>query len=203
MPLKILHIAPQNFAGMPYDFVRMHKNYGFDSKLITLFKNTINFEEDICLSFNLPTGKGAKVWRDSKIVETTSPKLKYNQPKNVLEKFYFAVRDEKNKSRINAAIKEYDLFNYDIYHFDGGMDLFRDLRFAKELKKRKKKIVTCYYGSDLRTRGIFKELDEMSDLNLTVEFDHLQLHKNINYIFFPFDVREYKISKKNNKKIKI
>ena len=83
------------------------------------------------------------------------------------------------------------------------MDFFRDLRFAKELKKRGKKIVCCYFGSDLRTRGIFKELDEMSDLNLTVEFDHLEMHDNINYYLFPFDDKEYEIKKKNNKKIKI
>jgi hypothetical protein len=95
------------------------------------------------------------------------------------------------------------LFDYDIYHFDGGMDLFRDLRFAKELKKRGKKIVCCYFGSDLRTRGIFKELDNMSDLNLTVEFDHLSLYKDLNYLFFPFDVDDYPYFYKYDSKIKI
>lgn len=203
MPLKILHIAPQNFAGMPLDFVRMHNKSGDKSRLITLFKNTLNFDEDICLNFKLAAGKGAKLWRDSKI-EINSPfKLKYFKPKNLAEKIYFKLRDEKNKNKINSAIKKYNLFDFDIYHFDGGMDFYRDLRFAKELKKKNKKIITCYFGSDLRTRGIFKELDEMSDLNLTVEYDHLQLHKNINYIFFPFDTSDYEIIKRNNNKIKI
>jgi hypothetical protein len=188
---------------MPLDFVKMHREFGAESRLITLFKNTIHFEEDICLNFNLPSGKKAKLWRDSKIEKTFAPKMKYIRPKNLLEKIFFELRDERNKTKINRAIKDYDLFNYDIYHFDGGMDFFRDLRFAKELKKKGKKIVCCYYGSDLRTRGIFKELDEMSDLNLTVEFDHLLLHKSINYIFFPFDDKDYEIKKKNNKKIKI
>ncbi len=202
MPRKILHIAPQNFAGMPFDFVKMHRNSGAESRLITLFKNTINFDEDICLDFKLPTGNRAKSWRDSKI-NKTEPELKFNSPKNLPEKLYFRFRDEMHRPAINNIIKKYDLFNYDIYHFDGGMDLYRDLRFAKELKMRGKKIVCCYYGSDLRTRGIFRELDEMSDLNLTVEYDHLSLHKNISYIFFPFDVSEYKISKKKNSKLKI
>jgi glycosyltransferase involved in cell wall biosynthesis len=187
---------------MPLDFVKMHKSKGDESRLITLYKNTVNFEEDICLDFKLPAGKGAKIWRDSK-VSSGSPKLKFNQPKNLAEKIFFQLRDEVNKPVINNIINEFDLFSYDIYHFDGGMDFFRDLRFSRELKKRGKKIVCCYYGSDLRTRGIFKELDEMSDLNLTVEYDHLSLHKNINYIFFPFDISGYDIKKKNNKKIKI
>ena len=202
MSKKILHIAPQNFAGMPLDFVKMHRSIGAESRLITLFKNTINFDEDICLNFKLPTGTGAKSWRDSKIEEKEA-ELKFNNPKNLPEKLFFKFRDEMHRPAINNIIKKYDLFNYDIYHFDGGMDLYRDLRFAKELKKRGKKIVCCYYGSDLRTRGIFRELDEMSDLNLTVEYDHLSLHRNISYIFFPFDVSEYKIKKKKNSKIKI
>ncbi|HMS33218.1 MAG TPA: hypothetical protein PKC91_03955 [Ignavibacteria bacterium] len=202
MSRKILHIAPQNFAGMPLDFVKMHRSTGTESRLITLYKNTINFEEDICLGFKLPTGKRARMWRDSKI-GLSSTELKYNKPKNIAEKFFFKFRDISNSPVLKNIIDKYDLFSYDIYHFDGGMDLYRDLRFAREIKKRGKKMVCCYYGSDLRTRGVFRELDEMSDLNLTVEFDHLSIHKNINYIFFPFDVTEYEIRKKNNKKIKI
>lgn len=203
MSLKILHIAPQNFAGMPLDFVKMHRKFGNQSNLITLFKNTIHFEEDICLNLNLPTGSSAKKWRDSKAENTNTAGLKYIKPKNVIEKLFFQFRDVKNKNRINNSIKKFNLFDFDVYHFDGGMDLFRDLRFAKELKRMNKKIVCCYYGSDLRTRGIFKELDEMSDLNLTVEFDHLSIHKKINYIFFPFDSGNFEIKEKKNNKIKI
>jgi phage pi2 protein 07 len=83
------------------------------------------------------------------------------------------------------------------------MDFFRNISFAKELKKRNKKIVCCYFGSDLRTRGIFKELEEISDLLLTVEYDHLLLHKNVNYIYFPFDVKQFKFNPNNNKIKKI
>lgn len=203
MSKNILHIAPQNFAGMPLDFVKMHRAAGDRSSLVTIYKNTLNFEEDISLGLELPSGKGAKKWRDSKITKSGKPELKFVAPKNIFEKTYFVMRDLKNKSKLESLIKDKDLFNFDICHFDGGMDLFRDLRFAKELKRRKKKIVCCYFGSDLRTRGIFRELDEISDLNLTVEFDHLAIHGNIKYLFFPFDVNSYEIKKKNNKKIKI
>lgn len=203
MSKKILHIAPQNFAGMPLDFVRMHRAAGDISNLVTIYKNTLNFDEDITLGFELPKGKGAKLWRDAKISKSGKPELKYVKPKNVLEKIYFDLRDLKNKNKIESLIKDKGLYGFDIYHFDGGMDFFRDLRFAKELKRRGKKIVCCYFGSDLRTRGIFRELDEMSDLNLTVEFDHLEMHDKINYLYFPFDVFGYEIKKRNNKKLKI
>lgn len=195
---KILHIAPQNYAGMPYDFSKMQSLHGFESRLITIFRNTLSFREDITLGISIPTGKAAKKWRDSKIKG-----LRYCEPENIIEKFYFKFRDFRNKGLINDAIGKYKLRDFDIYHFDGGMDFFRDLRFAKEIKSLGKKIVCCYYGSDLRTRGIFRELDEMSDLNLTVEYDHTKLHKDINYIFFPFDVNEYDFRFSNQEKIRI
>lgn len=181
----------------------MHRMSGFESRLITIFKNTVSFEEDICLGFRLQENKAARAWRNSKVDSAPAQGMKYNEPKNLFEKFYFYLRDEKNKRRINDAIEEYKLYDYDIYHFDGGMDFFRDSRFAKELKKRNKKIVCCYFGSDLRARGIFREMDEMSDLNLTVEFDHLKLHKNINFLYFPFEESQFEIKKKSNQKIKI
>jgi hypothetical protein len=201
--LKILHLAPQNFAGMPYDFIKMHKSFGNESHLVTFFNNTLDFPEDICLNLPSPSSKAAKKWRDTKAADTQEGKLKINAPKNLPEKIYFKLRDTKNSSAIESSIKKYDLLNYDIYHFDGGMDFYRDVRFAKELKKKNKKIVCCYFGSDLRTRGIFKELDEISDLNLTVEFDHLKLYPSINFLFFPFDDSYLKPKSHKNNKLKI
>lgn len=188
---------------MPMDFVKMHRRYGFESTLVTIYKNKLNFEEDISLNLELPQNNLAKKWRDKKMSSPTEAGLKEYKPKNFLEEIYFTLRDSKNKKRINELIEEYNLFDYDIYHFDGGMDFFRNISFAKELKKRNKKIVCCYFGSDLRTRGIFKELEEISDLLLTVEYDHLLLHKNVNYIFFPFDVNAIKFKLNNNKIKKI
>ncbi len=190
---------------MPYDFVKMHRSFGVDSRLVTLYRNTLNFEEDICLGLDLPTGNIAKKWRDKKVDAGAGAggQAKISAPKNLAEKIYFSIRDHRNSSVIEKAINDFDLYDFDIYHFDGGMDLFRDVRFAKDLKRRNKKIVCCYYGSDLRTRGIFPELDAMSDLNLTVEYDHLKLHDSINYIYFPFDNSSYEYKPKKNSRIKI
>ena len=170
---------------MPFGFMQMQAQAGHTSRLVTMFQNTLDFEEDISLNFRLPVNKAAKIWRDSKITGT-----KYYEPKNFLERTFFKLRDFKNRSKITSLIDKHKLYDFDVYHFDGGMDFFRDLRFAKKLKRLGKKIVCCYFGSDLRTRGIFKELDEMSSLNLTVEFDHLKLHPNIHYLFFPYDVKK-------------
>lgn len=183
---------------MPLDFARMQSENGHYARLVTIFQNTLNFDEDLTLGFKLPAGRIAKQWRDSKITS-----LKYYEPKNSAEKIYFKIRDLKNKSKIEKFIEENKLYDFDVYHFDGGMDFYRNLRFAKEINKLGKKIVCCYFGSDLRTRGIFRELDEMSRLNLTVEFDHIRLHKNIKYLFFPFDVKKFKYRFNVEDKVKI
>lgn len=185
------------------DFVKMHRQFGFESNLITIYKNKLSFEEDISLGLELPESSLAKKWRDKKLPPASTPKLKEYKPKNIAEQFYFSLRDLKNKKRISDLIDNYNLFDYDIYHFDGGMDFFRNISFAKELKARKKKIVCCYFGSDLRTRGIFKELEDISDLLLTVEYDHLSLHKNVNYIYFPYEVKQIQLKLNNNKIKKI
>ena len=188
---------------MPLDFVKMHRKNGIESRLITLYKNTLNFEEDICLNLRLKTGIAAKLWRNSKINKSTNQGIKYYEPKNFGENLYFILRDLKNRKVIEKYIKDYDLLSYDIYQFDGGMDFYRDLGFAKRIKTLGKKIVCCYFGSDLRTRGIFMELDKMSDLNLTVEFDHTLLHPKIHYLFFPFDTDSYKFTINKNETLKI
>ena len=43
----------------------------------------------------------------------------------------------------------------------------------------------------MRTRGVIKEMDEISDLNLTSELDLLKKHPNINYLFLPYDTNSY------------
>ena len=70
------------------------------------------------------------------------------------------------------------------------MDFYRDSRQALKWKEQGKKIVCCYYGSDLRIRGLIKELDDISDLNITSEYDHLALKKDLKYLFYPYDTSE-------------
>jgi len=109
------------------------------------------------------------------------------KPKNAAEKAYMKYRENRNKGKFLKVLNEINADNFDIFHFDGGIDFFSDSRLAKKWKSAGKKIVNCYFGDDLRTRGIVKEMDELSDLNLTFEYDHTLRHPNINFLFFPFD----------------
>ena len=191
--LKILHLAPINFAGVPYSFYDMHNKCGDYSRLITFHKNQRDFPEDVCLKLPLPISSLAKYWRKEKVAyrekikSSTSP---YFQSKNVIEQIYFLANDFYKKKKVFSVVDELKLDEFDIIHYDSGLDFFRNSSLAKRWKKQGKKIVCCYYGSDLRIRGIIKEMDEISDLNLTSEYDHLVLKPDLEYIFYPYDSSE-------------
>ena len=205
--LKILHIAPLNFAGVPYDFFKMHNSCGDYSRIVTLHKNERIFSEDICLNLPLPNQSLAKIIRKKKIqsLETMERETVHHfESKNLLEKSYYKFYDSFIQTKIERIISDYGLNDFDIIHYDGGLDFYRDSRQALKWKKQGKKIVCCYYGSDLRIRGLIKELDEISDLNLTSEYDHLALKKDLKYLFYPYDTSELPTRKdRTNEAIKI
>lgn len=199
--LKILHLAPINFAGVPYSFYDMHNISGDHSRLITFHKNELEFPEDVCLNLPLPNFSLAKYWRKGKVEfreKDKSSSLPYFKPKNLFEQIYFSANDFYKKKKIYSLVKSLNLDDFEIIHYDSGLDFFRSSMLAKKWKKQGKKIVCCYYGSDLRIRGIIKEMDEISNLNLTSEFDHLALKPDLEYIFYPYDPSELPIKANSN-----
>ncbi len=194
---SVLHIAPENTAGVPYNVMSMQNMFGMPARLVTFYKIPYNFPEDICLNLELPRSRLAMKWREYKqsrmhsdIKEQDIDKWTHMpefNPRNSFEKAYMKYRESKNQGKLLKALDDINADSFDIIHFDGGIDFFSDSRLAKKWKSEGKKIVNCYFGDDLRTRGIVKEMDELSDLNLTFEYDHTLRHPNINFLFFPFD----------------
>jgi len=205
---RILHIAPMNTSGVPGQFVRAERKLGFDSRLVTLFHDKRDYFEDICLDLPLIDFPGT---RFVKKFVSSPEKLKVGNelfipdeippvwhPHSRLERLFVELRDRMWRPRIERAIKEYKLDEYDVYQLDGGLDFYRFPRFIPAMKKRGKKIICCYTGSDLRTRGVIPEIDDLADLTVSVEFDHLQLHPNIHHVFFPIDVSAFQSKRSAN-----
>lgn len=186
-------------------FVRAHRALGNESRLVTLYPNWCGYEEDINLNVPFVGNKGyirfVKRFMDSEN-PLPSTQLKEWNPKS-LERIFFRIRDGIWSRKVERAIQQYSLLQYDIYHFHAGVGLYRDGRFTNKLKTLGKKIVCHYHGTDLRNRGIIKVMDELSDLNLTCEFDHLSLHPNIRYLFLPFEVSKYILRLKENETLRI
>ena len=190
---RILHLAPQNYAGVPYDFYKMHLACGDESRLITFHKNPRDFPEDICLDLPLPNSEFVQKWRKKKVddreahVPQGTPVFK---PKNIIESIYFLLNDYFKKATVDKLIQEYLLDTFDIIHYDAGLDFYRNASQAAKWKKAGKKIVCCYYGSDLRIRGVIPQLDAISDLNITSEYDHLKMKSGLEYLFYPYNPQE-------------
>ncbi len=203
---KILHIAPFNTAGVPFAFVEAERKMGFDSHLVTLGKSSFASNKGICLNLPFMTTPGIGVLKrfvsDPSVMKIHNihqiPKQipKYWSPNGVFEKSLIQIREKIWQKKINRLLSDLDLLSFDIVQLDGGLEFYRDGRTIKNLKKYGKKVICCYTGSDLRVRGVIPEIDELSDLNVTVEFDHIYFHPDIHHVFFPFSLDRFELVKK-------
>ena len=195
--MKILYISPENTVGLLSVWKKIHERRGNTCDFITMYPSKQNFDNGICL--NLPFISTSTLYRNTRNLyyKFTRGPLGDKQPiKNVppfnkqifLEKLYYNMRDRLWSKKIERAIINYNLFDYDYYHFEWGLDLYRNFSFAKRIKKLNKPIIAHYHGQDLRVRGIFKIMDELSDINLTSEIDLIDLYDKLNHIFLPYDV---------------
>jgi len=211
--LKILYISPENTVGTLSLWKKAHENRGNQCDFVTLYQTRHDYDPGHCL--------------DLPLISTSTNYLKYRhkyyqlqhgdigghkekegyppvwKPNSKFEGRYFQFRDWLWHFKIEKAIKDLDIFNYDIYHFDWGHGLYRDGRFVQELAKCGKPIVCGYHGQDMRNRGVIEAVDSVSNLNVTSELDLLEKHPNIKYLFLPFDTSQYKPKLEVNEPIKI
>lgn len=213
--MKILHIAPFNTAGVPLEFVRAERALGHESRLITLGKSRLDFGEDICL--DLPLIENELIRLAKRLFSPksrTAVSYKADAPSEIppiwrpnrLERRLIDYREKLWESRIHQAIREFQLMDFDRYQLNGGLGFFRDGRIIRKLHQQGKQIICCYTGSDLRVRGIIPEIDAISHLNISVEFDHQFLHPNLTHVPFPILPEKYRRFRKEpgeSEKIKI
>jgi glycosyltransferase involved in cell wall biosynthesis len=193
--VKILHFSYFNTVNVPLTFCNVYESMGHYSRLLTLYKHRGSIPEDICLNKKLfdPLWLRAIRGRREKKAEQVVPKkarqgaVHEYKPANTIERWYLALRDEWRGVEFGRLAKTYDLYGFDVYHFHGGIDFFRDSRWVKKLAAMGKPVVCHYHGPDIRTRGVVAAVDAASSLNLTSEFDLLALHQCLRYLPIPFD----------------
>ncbi len=213
--MRILHIAPFNIAGVPITLVKAERELGHQSRLITLAHDRRNYEEDLCLHLPFLDFRGTrwlKRWvSDPARLAVDNRRKRPSElpptwrPHGLVEQRLVRLRERLWQKTIRRVMAEIDFWNFDLYQLDAGLEFFRDGRTVRRLKALGKSVICCYTGSDLRTRGVIPEIDALSDLNVTFEFDHLQLHPRIEHVFFPFDVRNFapRVGLEGAKKVRI
>jgi glycosyltransferase involved in cell wall biosynthesis len=195
--MKIIHIAPLNTSGVPISLVQAEKDLGYESRLVTFAPDHREYTEDICLNLPFLDFAGTRLVKrlvsdPGKLRVDNSFKIPDRIPlqwraNNRAEALLVSLRELIWTPRFKKFFDQIDFWNFDVYQLDGGLGFYRDGRVIEELKKRGKRIICCYTGSDLRTRGVIPAIDAVADLNVTLEFDHLKLHPNIHHVGFPFD----------------
>ena len=197
--MRILYISPEHISGTLTLFKEAHHHRGNDCRYVTLFHSSYNFAEDICLDIPLMPGNrlfatlkkwfhGARGVDMQRNLEGCPPVWK---PNGVIEAAMFRFRDNIIAPRIKRAINDYQLDNFDIIHLEQGLGFFRDGRVVKEWKRRGKRFVCFYHGTDIRNRGVIPAVEKVADLHLTSEWDLIPMHPKMEYLHLPIDTKQF------------
>lgn len=199
--MKILHFAPENYARVPANLVRAERKQGHESYLVTLYPTFQHFnDEDICLDlpfvaknylsfFKKLFSRQATLLSNRRRVATQG--VPVSQPSNQAVAKLFDLRDKIWEKKIWPILRQLDIWSFDLLFLDGGVGFLRSTKIVRQLKEAGVRIVTCYCGSDLRTRGIIPAVEELADHRFTFEFDHTLLYPSLQFMFFPFELVEY------------
>ena len=206
--MKILYISPENTVGTLTLWKKEHERRGNICRTVTFFKSPKNFEEDICLNLPFNFTKPLLSHIRNYIYKYYRGEKGYYEPKKgyppvwiyegLIDKYFLKFKDFIWRPKIIKAIEKYKLYDFDVVHFESGMDFLKDEFFVRSLKLKKKKIICHYHGEDLRTRGVMPLIDSFSDLNLTNEVDLLYKHPKIKYLFLPYETSKFLKVKSNN-----
>jgi glycosyltransferase involved in cell wall biosynthesis len=208
---KILYISPEHISGTLPLFCKGHKDKGNYARYVTMFPTRFAFEEDMMMNLPLHPDKSWLVTartffnrlRGIKPNHEPEGNPPFWNPGGIIGKMFFNSRDKLIEKNVYDFMDKHDLWNYDIYHYEQGMDFFRDSRAAKKLKSLGKHIVCTYHGTDVRNRGVIKEMHQLSELNLSSELDLLYKYPGLKYLFLPIDTSEIIPVPHENEKIKI
>jgi hypothetical protein len=198
--MKILHFAVENFARVPANLVKAERKLGHNSYLLTLYKTFQKYnDEDFCLDLPFVATDYLKYWkRRTSPQKSTLTNVRRRtdgppvwKPANVLDDVMIRMRDAIWEPRIRSFLKSIDIDSFDLLFLDGGLGFLRSGKIVRELRAKGMQMAICYYGSDLRTRGIIPQVDELTENRFTFEFDHTLMYPKVRFMLFPFELVEF------------
>ncbi len=194
---KILHITSENFAGVPSALVKAERLIGLESDIIAILDTGRGHPCENVL--NLPFSKGflPGILRYMTGSTRTFGNTRYKgierppvwRPK-IWGKLLFCLRDALWKTILIRKHIVEKLLRYDIIVLDGGVGFQRNRNFLLGTEKSKDRIVSIFYGDDLRRRGVIPDVERNSKLVFTFEFDHTLIHPRAKFLFYPFFIEE-------------
>jgi len=203
--VRILHLTFENFQDVAGILSRSHSIYGDEGILVTMTHSKLGFPDGILLNYPLLNSGSINslrkmLHRIDVNVPPTELRLKI-KGENPIERLFFKSRDILWLYRLRKFWHRYNLGNFDIYHFDGGIPFIYGDRILKRLKN--KHIVAHFFGSDLRRWGMNPYLKEYAQLKFTSEVDHLKIDPSLIFVPIPFEADKIEPRKQENKILRV
>ncbi len=203
--MRILHLSFENFQDVPGLLSRSHGHFGDRGCLTTMVRSRLGFPDGICLHYpfldsGFPSRLSRILGRHNVNVMETELRLKV-KGENPLERLYFNARDYPWLYRLNRAWRRYELDSFDVYHFDGDVPFIYGDRILKKLKG--KKLVTHFFGSELRKWGMNPFLREHAHLRFTSELDHTKIDPSLVFVPIPYEAGNIRPRMRENKVLRV
>ncbi len=203
--MRILHVTFENFQDVPGLLSRGHRWFGDEGILATMTRSSLGFPNGIMLKYPLLNSYLINMLRkflgrqNVNVPEKDLKlKMKWN---NTLQESVLKSRDLLWLYSLHRKWRRNTLDDFDIYHFDGDLPFINGERILKKIKH--KKIVTHFFGSDLRKWGMNPYLREYARLRITSELDHTRIDPELFFVPIPFDADQYEPRISENKILRI
>ena len=199
--MRVLHLTFENFQDVPGLLSRGHSFFGDQGVLATMVPSRLGFPNGICLGYPLldsgPFSTLSRIaGRRNVNVMESDLRLRIKGEKPV-EMAYFKGRDLVWLYKLNRAWRRHDFESFDVYHFDGDIPFIYGDRILKRLAG--KRIVTHFFGSELRKWGMNPYLRERAQLKFTSELDHTRIDPALTFVPIPYEVGNVKPRGAENK----
>ncbi len=203
--MRILHLTFENFQDVPGLLSRSHKYFGDLGILATMVPSHLGFPNGICLKYPLlnsgPFRSVLKLTGRHNVNVTESDLRLKAKGEKYVERCYFMGRDYLWLYKLSQAWRRYGLDDFDIYHFDGDIPFVYGDRILNKLAG--KRIVTHFFGSELRKWGFNPFLREPAHLRFTSELDHTRIDPTLKFVPIPFEVHNIRPRKNENRILRV
>ncbi len=187
--MRILHVTFENFQDVPGLLCRSHRFFSDEGMLVTMTPSLLGFPNGIMLNYPLLNSafiRQLRLMTGRANVNVLEHELRLKiKGQGAWSRIFLHSRDRLWLYKLHKAWRTFDLGSYDIYHFDGDVPFIYGERILKKLKY--KRIVTHFFGSDLRKWGMNPYLREYADICFTSELDHTKIDSSLVFVPIPYE----------------
>jgi glycosyltransferase involved in cell wall biosynthesis len=203
--MNILHLTFENIQDVPGLLSRSHRFFGDSGVLCTMTRSSLGFPNGIVLDYpllNSPLVRTMRKIAGKDNVQVLEHELKLKiKGQRPIRKMYYHMRDYLWLYKVHRNWQRHALSGFDIYHFDGDIPFIYGPRILDKLKN--KRIVTHFFGSDLRKFGANPYVRERADLKITSELDHPQIDPALFFVPIPFEADRIQPRTRENRVLRV